>query len=151
MNCTNPWQRYRKIATETAGAGQLILMLFDGILRFLEQAQAGFRCEDPLEFNRTISNNILRAQAIITELDLCLDMQRGGEFSQKMRGLYTYFDRRLQESNIRKTDEGIQEVMTRVAVLRDAWAEMLATKCRDDSREKTSANPCPPTSASLVI
>jgi flagellin-specific chaperone FliS len=42
-----------------------------------------------------------------------------------MRSLYDYFDRRLQESNMAKTEPGILEVIKHVTVLRDAWAEML--------------------------
>ena len=57
------------------------------------------------------------------ELTFLRDM--GGEFAQKMRGLYDYFDRRLQESNMAKTEPGIIEVLKHVAILRDAWSEML--------------------------
>ena len=125
MRPSNPWNSYRRVAMETAPPGQLILMLFDGILRFLDQSMQGFAHEDPLEFNRTINNNILRAQAIIQELNSSLNMEVGGEFAATMRGLYQYMDRRLQESNLRKTQEGIHEVIQRVTVLRDAWREML--------------------------
>ena len=81
MTQPNPWAAYRQVATQTAPPGQLILMLYDGVIRFLGQAMLGFSHEDPLEFNRTINNNILRAQAIIQELNLCLNMDAGGEFS----------------------------------------------------------------------
>jgi flagellar protein FliS len=125
MNLTHPWQSYRRVALETAPPGQLVLMLFDGIIRFLEQARQGFAHEDPLEFNRTIHNNITRAQAILQELNTSLNLEAGGEFAATMRGLYNYMDRRLQESNVNKTPEGIREVISRVTVLRDAWHEML--------------------------
>jgi flagellar protein FliS len=101
-------------------------MLYDGAIRFLNAAAAGFELEDPLEFNQTISNNIIRAQDIINELNLSLNMEVGGEFSETLRGLYSYFDRRLQESNMQKDQTGLKEVLQRLAVLRDAWAEMLA-------------------------
>ena len=42
-----------------------------------------------------------------------------------MRGLYDYFDRRLQEANLAKTEDGIVEVTRHVMVLRDSWSEML--------------------------
>ena len=126
MTYSNPWQSYRQVATQTAPPGQLILMLYDGILRFLDQALTGFTLDDPLEFNRTVNNNILRAQDIINELNLCLNMDVGGEYAQTMRGLYMYFDRRLQESNVAKTDDGIRDVIGRVRTLREAWAEMLS-------------------------
>ena len=128
MQRFNSWQSYRQVATQTASPGQLILMLYDGTLRFLERALLGFDLTDPLEFNQTINNNLLRAQAIINELNVSLDMQRGGEFSTNMRRLYEYLDRRLQESNMRKDRAAIHEVVRRLTVVRDAWSQMLVSQ-----------------------
>ncbi len=119
------WQSYRQVATKTASPAQIVLLLYNGIIRFLEQARLGFGLDDPKEFNETINNNIQRAQAIINEMNQSLNMAEGGEFSERMRGLYDYFDRRLQESNISKTETGIVEVIKHVTVLRDAWSEMM--------------------------
>src|SRR5438105_7356831 len=121
----NPWQSYRQVATQTAPPGQLVLMLYEGAIRFLERAQSGFCREDPAEVNATISNNIIRAQQIIQELDLCLNMKEGGALAAELRRLYDYFDRRLQESNVKKDSRGITEVISRLSTLRDAWAAML--------------------------
>ena len=122
---TKAWQSYRQVATQTASPGQLVLLLYNGIIRFLEQARVGFSLDDPKEFNEAINNNLQRAQAVINELNQSLNLAEGGEFAQRMRGLYDYFDRRLQESNMAKTEPGIVEVLKHVTVLRDAWAEML--------------------------
>lgn len=127
QNRTNPWQSYRQTAARTAPPGQLVLMLFEGAIRFLEHAKQGFATEDPLEFNLTISNNIIRAQDIINELNLSLNMREGGAFAANQRRLYNYMDRRLQESNQHKTLDGIEDTIRRLTVLRDAWAEMLRT------------------------
>jgi flagellar secretion chaperone FliS len=126
MNRTNPYSKYRQVATTTASPGQLVLMLYDGTIRFLEQALDGFSKEDPSEFNASIGNNVLRAQAILDELTQALDVRAGGEFALTLHRLYLYFDRRLTESNVRKEPEGIREVIRRVSTLRDAWKEMLA-------------------------
>ena len=126
MNPKNPWQSYRQVATRTASPGQLILMLYDGAIRFLEQAKAGFQLEDPVEFNTTINNNILRAQDIIRELGFSLNVEQGGELAIQLRRLYDYFDRILLEANLRKDPKGVTEVIHRITELRDAWATMLA-------------------------
>jgi len=122
---TKAWQSYRQVATQTASPGQLVLLLYNGVVRFLEQARQGFAHDDPKEFNETINNNLQRALAIINELNQSLNMEEGGEFAARMRGLYDYFDRRLHESNMTKTEPGIVEVLKHVTVLRDAWAEMM--------------------------
>ena len=125
MNPKNPWQSYRQVATRTASPGQLVLMLYEGAIRFLERAEAGFQLEDPVEFNTTINDNILRAQDIVRELDFSLNVEAGGELAAQLRRLYDYFDRTLLEANLRKDPSGIVEVIKRITVLRDAWATML--------------------------
>lgn len=126
MSLVNPWKSYRQVATQTASPGTLVLMLYDGTLRFLQQALNGFALDDPAELNHTINHNVQRAQAIVRELDDSLNMASGGEVAENLRQLYLYFDRRLHESNMRKQPEGIEEVLRRMTVLRDAWATMLA-------------------------
>jgi flagellar secretion chaperone FliS len=122
---SNPWQSYRQVATQTAPPGQLVLMLYEGAIRFLEQARRGFAEEDPLEYNQTIHNNTVRAQEIIRELDGALEFKQGGQLASTLHRLYDYMDTRLHEANQFKKEEGIEEVIRRLGVLRDAWAEML--------------------------
>jgi flagellar secretion chaperone FliS len=122
---TSPWQSYSKVATQTASPGQLVLMLYEGAIRFLDRAMTGFQLEDPLEFNQTINNNVLRAQAIIEELNARLNMEQGGDVSANFRRLYDYLHRRLNEGNVRKEKAPLEEVISRLRVLRDSWAEML--------------------------
>jgi flagellar protein FliS len=100
-------------------------MLFEGAIRFLERAECGFGMDDPAEANEAINNNIQRAQDILHELNMALDLQGGGELAQTLRGLYEYMDRRLIESNLRKSVEGVAESRRHLLVLRDAWSQML--------------------------
>jgi flagellar secretion chaperone FliS len=120
-----PWDSYRRVATQTATPGQLVLMLYDGALKFMEKALSGFEHQDPKLFNQTINNNILRAQAIIHEMNASLNMQAGGEVASNFRRLYNYFYRRLTQANRTKQKAPIQEVISHVRRLRHSWAEML--------------------------
>ena len=121
----NPWQSYRQVATKTATPGQLVLMLFDGALRFLDKALVGFDLDDPLDSNLAINNNILKAQEILRELNMSLNMEQGGEFATTMRRLYNYYDLQLSQSNLQKDSSGVQLVIRLLSVIRGAWAEML--------------------------
>ena len=121
----SPLQSYKTISLETAPPGQLVLMLFDGAIKFLERAKLGFDIEDPLEMNETVHNNITRAQDIISELNSTLNMDQGGEIAVVLRDLYAYLDKRLFESNIRKELEGVQEVIDRLSTVQAGWSEML--------------------------
>ena len=126
MPAANPWNTYRRIATQTAPPGQLVLMLFDGALLSLERALLGFNCADIGERNTAIHNNLQRAVDIIRELDCSLDLAAGGQLADTLRGLYAFFERRLVESNLKKSRAGIDEVIPMIKQLRDAWFQMLS-------------------------
>jgi flagellar secretion chaperone FliS len=130
-----PLRSYQTVATQTASPGQLVVMLYDGAIRFLERALTGFQHDDPLEFNRTINNNVLRAQEIISELNNSLDLNSGGELAMTLRRLYNYMHRQLVFSNTRKKPEGIQDTIDRLTTLRDAWTEMLRRQENQPSAE----------------
>jgi flagellar secretion chaperone FliS len=139
---SNPWKSYQQVATQTAPPGQLVLMLYEGAIRFLDRALGGFSLEDPAEFNLTISNNILRAQDIIFELNVTLDMQKGGKLAVTLRELYDYMGRQLMEANLRKDKAPLQEVIQRLTVLRDAWAQMLISQGQPDPDALRLSDPC---------
>ncbi|PTX90880.1 flagellar export chaperone FliS [Opitutus sp. ER46] len=117
---------YRANAVLTASPGQLVLMLYDGILTSLALAQEGFKqpTTDPRRIEN-INHHLLKAQAIITELQAGLNMDAGGDFAKTMHRLYDYHNRRLLEANLRKQVEPVVEVERLVRELRDAWAQML--------------------------
>ena len=123
----NPYAKanaYKSTSVNTSSPSDLVLMLYDGIIRFLNNAKGGFGLEDPVEFHQVINGNIQKAQAIIRELRSSLEMDKATEFGETMAGLYDYFDRRLQEANMDKKPEPIDEVIERVKTIRDAWDEM---------------------------
>jgi flagellar protein FliS len=133
MHAPNPFKSYRRVATQTAPPGQLVLMLFDGALKSLDCALLGFKCEDFAERNLQVHNNLSRALDIIRELNGSLDLAAGGQLAETLRNLYQYFEQRLSESNIKKTPEGIHEIMPMLKQLRDAWFAMLAKSDLDPS------------------
>jgi flagellar secretion chaperone FliS len=120
---------------QTAAPGQIVLMLFEGAIRFLERAEGGFGIDDPAEANQAIHNNIQRTQEILHELNMALDVQSGGELAQTLRSLYEYMDRRLLESNLHKKSEGVVESRRHLSTLRDAWAQMLQGQAHESSAD----------------
>ena len=125
MPPVNPWKSYRRIATQTAPPGQLVLMLFDGALHSLDRALVGFNLPDVCERNTAIHNNVQHAVDILRELNCSLDLDAGGRLAGTLRNLYAYFERRLTESNLRKSRQGIDDVLPMLRQLRDAWFNML--------------------------
>jgi flagellar protein FliS len=125
MNSANKLNAYRVSAVNTSSAENLVVMLYDGAIRFLGIAIKAFEKEDPLDFNFTVHENITRTQAIIRELNRSLDAEKAGELGDHLVSLYDYFDSRLQEANVQKNKEIIEEIRTRLTELRDAWNESL--------------------------
>lgn len=116
---------YKSVAVTTATPGQLVLMLFDGALRFMAAAENGFNLEDFSRRNETIHNNIVKSQNILRELQCSLDMNVGGEFPQRMFALYDFMIAQLHEANMKKEPAPIATVARLLGDIRDAWAEML--------------------------
>ncbi len=128
MTSANPYAKaYQTQSILTASPGQLVLMMYDGALRFMAQARAGFALpQEDYRRIQTINTALLRAQAVIAELRANLDQKSGGEVAANLDRLYDYHLRRLQEANLSKDEAPIIEVEGLVRTLREAWAEMLA-------------------------
>jgi flagellar protein FliS len=126
MVATGYARTYRANAILTATPGQLVLMLYDGALKAMALAREGFTfpIDDPRRIG-IINEQLLKAQAILMELQDGLNLEAGGEFARTMHRLYDYHLRRLLEANLRKQVEPVVEVERLVRELRDAWAQML--------------------------
>ena len=117
---------YRVNAVLTASPGQLVLMLYDGALKALAIARDAFtRPAEDARRIEVINHQLLKAQAILVELQSGLNLEAGGEFARTMNRLYDYHSRRLIEANLRKQVEPVIEVERLLRELREAWAEML--------------------------
>ena len=116
---------YKAQSVQTASPGKLVLMLFDGYLRFTTAAVKSFEETDLTKKNEGINNNLIKAQNIVTELQSSLDMSVPGELPGTLYRLYDYVLHQLQQANLQKKPEPIAEADKVIAELREAWAEML--------------------------
>src|SRR5580704_769542 len=125
---------YRENAILTASPGQLVLMMFDGAIRSMALAHAAFeRPKSDLRRIEVINRELLKAQAIFTELRGTLNHEVGGDYAKTMDPLYLYFKKRLVEANMKKQLEPLAEVEQLFGTLREAWAEMLRTHDANES------------------
>ena len=116
---------YKAQSVQTASPGKLVLMLFDGYLRFTTAAVNSFEETDLTKKNEGINNNLIKAQNIVTELQSSLDMSVPGELPGTLYRLYDYVLHQLRQANLQKKPEPIAEADKVIAELREAWAEML--------------------------
>ena len=125
----NPYNQYRETQINTANQGKLIVMLYDGCIKFLNIAIENMQSPNTYD---VVNTNIIKAQDIITELLLSLNMNEGGEVSQNLFNLYMYFKKQMLEANIKKDPEILKPVMDNIRMLRDAWDKISATETRTD-------------------
>ncbi len=130
----NPFDEYKKTQISTANQGKLIVMLYDGAIKFLTIAVENM---DPRTYD-IANQNIIKAQDIITELLLSLNMRDGGEISQNLFNLYLYFKKTLLEANIKKDAAIVESVIKLLKDLRDAWDKISAHETATDKSSAAS-------------
>lgn len=113
----NQLHQYKETQINTANQGKLIVMLYDGAIRFLNTAIENM----DVKTYDVVNTNIIKAQDIITELLLSLNMKEGGEISANLFNLYLFFKKKLLEANINKDIEMIKDVLNHLTILRNAW------------------------------
>jgi flagellar secretion chaperone FliS len=113
---------YKQQSILTATPGQLVVMLYDGCLRFLHQAAHAMREGKVSESGARLS----RADAIIEELLTTLDLENGGVVASRLQGIYVFCSKQLIEARLGRDPEMIDKVSELLGELRDAWAQVAA-------------------------
>jgi flagellar protein FliS len=111
---------YKQQSILTATPGQLVVMLYDGCLRFLHQAAFAMRDGKRVEAGARLS----RAEAIIDELLETLDLEQGGVIASRLQGIYVFCQRHLIEARTASDPEMVEKVGELLGELRDAWAQI---------------------------
>jgi flagellar protein FliS len=108
---------YQKTTISTQNKGRLIVMLYDGAIRFLRQAIREMESNDYAAKGRSIA----KAQDIILELNTVLDMEAGGEIAQNLRSLYNFMLRHLSQANLKCDVHMVREVISLLEDLNQSW------------------------------
>jgi flagellar protein FliS len=129
---TNAYSAYKETSIKTASQGQLIIMLYDGALKNLDQAivliaQKKAQSKSDPSIIEKIGKSVIRAQEIITELTVSLDFDMGGDIAKNLFSLYTFFNQELLEANVRFDGDRIKVVRDMIKSLRDSW-QIIAQK-----------------------
>ena len=108
---------YEETTVTTQNRGRLVVMLYDGAVKFLKQALKAMEAGD-LEAK---GRNIAKAREIIFELNTVLDMDAGGEVAQNLRTLYNFINKHLTHANISNDAHTIREVIGLMEELNQGW------------------------------
>src|SRR6056297_2575062 len=118
------YKQYKQVQVKTANSEKLLIMLYQGCIKFLRLAKKSIEDEDIEGAN----NYIIRSQDIIRELMNTLDREKGGEIADNLYNLYDFMNRQLIEANINKDIEKIKTVEDMMLELLASWQQIVGGK-----------------------
>jgi len=113
----NGIKTYQDTAVATQSRGRLIVLLYEGAIKFMKLAVKELEANNYEAKGRYIN----KAQDIINELNAVLDLDAGGAIASNLRKLYTFMNRRLCEANIKRDPQMIREVIALMEEMNQSW------------------------------
>ncbi|MCA0757560.1 flagellar export chaperone FliS [Paenibacillus sp. N4] len=109
--------KYLETTVQTASPAQLLIMLYDGAIRFCRRGIEAIKEQNYADAN----TNLLKVQNIISEFIITID--RSSPISENLIRLYEYFNLRLIEANMKKDVESAEEVLGYLIDLKETWIQ----------------------------
>lgn len=117
-------KQYKQVQVKTASNEKLIIMLYQGCIKFLRIAKKSINENDMEKANSYLK----RSQDIINELRYTLDMEKGGEIADNLYQLYSFMYSELVTANIKKEVKPINNVEEMMLDLLETWKEIIGNK-----------------------
>jgi flagellar secretion chaperone FliS len=115
----NPYQKYKQTSIQSASKEKLLLMLYEGAIKFMKLAMASMEQKKLAEKGV----NIGRAYDIILELNNTLDHKVGGDVSKNLEQLYMYITEQLTHANIKNDTQHLKNALKVTETLYDGWVK----------------------------
>ena len=109
---------YKENKITTQSRGRIVVLLYEGAVKFLKQALAEIEAKNWLQKGQYIN----KALDIIDELNASLDMEAGGEVATNLRKLYVFLIRHLGQANIDRDAQKVKEAIGILEELLQGWA-----------------------------
>ena len=132
----NPYQKYQENKIEGSSQGEMIILLYEGCIRFMREA-IKFIDEKNIQ---EAHNKIIKAQRIVNELMITLDFDAGGDIAKNLYGLYDFIMSELIKANIKKEKEGLYNSIEIMEELLEAWKVAVKETQKQGQGEKTGVN-----------
>ncbi len=133
---------YQETAVQTIGPEKLIVLLYEGLVRYLSQARAALVARDMAAKARQINN----AQAVVLELRNALDHEAGGALAGNLEALYNYVFTENMNALIDNDPRHLDNNLRVLQPLLDAWSRIpagTAERARRERAEGSSPAPAP--------
>lgn len=125
MGYNQAYNAYRDTNVKTASQGRLVVLLYEEAVKQLSLAVSMFddQAKLPVRSIESFGKAILKTQEILTELQVSLDMEKGGEIAKNLMALYIYFNKELTDANIGKDKSRIEPVLKMLTELCESWRQ----------------------------
>jgi len=123
---------YRLNEVATSSQGKLIIMMYEGALKFVTLAIEGVDTNDLAKKGTYIN----KAHDIVNELSCALDMKKGGDVAHKLESLYQFILHQLTLANIKSDRKALESIVNVLTPLMEAWKELL-TKSNNDNADNS--------------
>lgn len=129
----NPYNKYQRTNVTTASKEKILIMLYEGAIRFTMQARSAMKENKIADKGKYIS----KATAILSELMATLDFKVGGELAQDLENLYVFMIDKLIEGNINNDSKCLDTVEELLRTLHTAWKDIVDNPRPDGVPSKT--------------
>lgn len=117
----NQMNNYRKNQILNASPEQILILLYDGAIRFCREAQLAMEVGDLGKQ----ADKLSRAMAIVTEFSNTLNREVGGNIAEDLDALYAFMNRELVRANLEKDTAAVKTVEVLLSDLRETWVEAI--------------------------
>ncbi len=126
MGYSNAYNAYQKTNVSTASQGRLVVLLYEGAIKQLTQAISYLDAQDKILPSNIEKYGIAiqKAQSIITELQVSLDMEKGGDIAKNLMSLYIFFNEELVNATITKSRKKLESVLSMMTQVNDSWRQI---------------------------
>jgi flagellar protein FliS len=115
---------YQTMQIMSSKPEKLILMLYDGALRFIQVATKALEQNDIEQAHK----NLIKTQNILIELMTSLDLEKGGDIAFNLFRIYEFMHFTLVQANVKKNPEPVRRISAQLKTLRDSWAQAMKNK-----------------------
>lgn len=121
MQKKNPFQQYKKTDVMTASKENILLMLYDGAIRFLKKAIEASQTNNLPEKNTFVG----KTMDIVNELRATLNPKAGEDLVVHLEELYDFVLDRLLKGSLENNPKFLEEALNVLSTLREGWNEAI--------------------------
>ncbi len=135
MDARSAASAYTQSSVESAPPLKVVHMLYEGAIRFLEQAEVTDPQAQPAEF----TDRLNRADAIVSELRLCLEQEHAPDLCEQLNALYLFVESTIRDAFLERTAEKLPAAREVLTTLLSAWKEVEVQAARQPSHGRVGS------------